>query len=233
MYGNDLGADNFNGRYQDDKVNYALSPQIDVTGYDNVRLQYQRWLSVEDAQFDQSNIYANDVKLWTNLDSDNGNDSTTHHTDFEWRFHDLDLTAQVVDGKVQVKYEISSDPGLNFGGWTLDNVCIVAFVPSVCGDGVVSGLEECDDGDGNDDGGADSCRTSCLLPMCGDGVADGGEQCDDGNDIDDDNCSNACIGEGDEVGGCCSTGKGDGGGMSALFALTLFGLAVMRRRRRE
>lgn len=230
VYGNDLGEDNFNGEYQNEKVNFALSPEIDVTGYDNVRLQYRRWLGVEDAQFDQANVYANDSLLWTNLDTTDGD---THHTEFEWRFHDIELTDQVADNKVQVKYEIASDQGLSFGGWTLDDFCIVAFVPSVCGDGVVSGVEECDDGDDNSDDGADTCRTSCLLPMCGDGVTDDGEQCDDGNDVDDDLCSNTCIGEGpDEVGGCCSTGEGDVGGMAALFGLTLFGLAILRRRRK-
>jgi len=49
-----------------------------------------------------------------------------------------------------------------------------------CGDGVIRGLEQCDDGFTNSDVHADRCRTNCLLPHCGDGVTDSGEECDDG-----------------------------------------------------
>ena len=37
VIGNDLGLDNGNGRYQNNKVNFVLSPPIDTMGYDNVR----------------------------------------------------------------------------------------------------------------------------------------------------------------------------------------------------
>ncbi len=49
-----------------------------------------------------------------------------------------------------------------------------------CGDGVVGGGEECDDGVANSDTDADACRIDCSLPFCGDGVSDSGEECDDG-----------------------------------------------------
>jgi cysteine-rich repeat protein len=56
---------------------------------------------------------------------------------------------------------------------------------AVCGDGVVSGDEECDDGNDpsrnpHDDvyGG---CTTTCTFgPYCGDGIVNGPEECDDG-----------------------------------------------------
>ncbi|MEQ9322010.1 MAG: hypothetical protein RIF41_22770, partial [Polyangiaceae bacterium] len=53
VFGNDLGHDNFNGLYQGDKINAADSPVIDVSGYDNVRLQYRRWFNVEDGFYDR------------------------------------------------------------------------------------------------------------------------------------------------------------------------------------
>ncbi|MBI5500679.1 MAG: hypothetical protein HY907_10595 [Deltaproteobacteria bacterium] len=62
----------------------------------------------------------------------------------------------------------------------------------VCGDGVVEGAEECDDGSGNSDTEPDACRTDCTAATCGDAVTDTGEACDDGNTIDDDECTNAC-----------------------------------------
>lgn len=55
-----------------------------------------------------------------------------------------------------------------------------ACTPSVCGDGIIVGSEECEDG--NTDNG-DGCTSSCLLETgsCGNGVLDPEEVCDDGN----------------------------------------------------
>lgn len=145
VFGNDLGIQvNHNGLYQSDKTNYAMSPMIDTTGYAEVRLQYRRWLNVEDAHFDQATIYANDEQAWQNLDSDNGDQSNTQHTDREWRFHDIDLTPYVKNNQVQIKYEIASDQGLNMGGWTLDAFCVVGAKKSDSPDPCLAGA--CDDG---------------------------------------------------------------------------------------
>lgn len=64
---------------------------------------------------------------------------------------------------------------------------------TVCGDGVMNGAEQCDDGNGVDN---DSCRNNCTVPVCGDGLVDLqlGETCDppfspagnNGNDCRDD-----------------------------------------------
>jgi hypothetical protein len=50
----------------------------------------------------------------------------------------------------------------------------------VCGDGVIAGGEECDDGPANGDTAA--CTLECKHAVCGDGRvwAEGGEECDDG-----------------------------------------------------
>ena len=52
----------------------------------------------------------------------------------------------------------------------------------VCGDGVISGSEECDDGAQNMDGVYGACTTQCKYgPYCGDGNVDSpNEACDDG-----------------------------------------------------
>jgi cysteine-rich repeat protein len=62
-------------------------------------------------------------------------------------------------------------------------------LPPICGDLIVEGDEQCDDGNLSDD---DSCSSTCTLPFCGDGVVDPGEECDDRNDFDGDGCTNAC-----------------------------------------
>ena len=70
-------------------------------------------------------------------------------------------------------------------------------VPPGCGDGMIGGSEQCDDGN-NVDG--DGCSHDCMLdnghaPMCGDGILEAGEGCDDGNTVGDDGCSAVCQSE--------------------------------------
>jgi len=61
----------------------------------------------------------------------------------------------------------------------------------VCGDGIVSLGEECDDG--VNDGGYGECDVGCVLGgYCGDGIVQEGEDCDDGNRFDGDTCGSAC-----------------------------------------
>ncbi len=147
VIGNDLGGGNFNGLYQSDKVNFMASPVIDTSAHTGVRLQYRRWLNVEDGDFDRSTIYADDQIAWQNFKTGTTM-GTTQHLDGEWRFQDLDLTSYAADGSVQVKFEITSDGGLEFGGWTIDDFCIVGFAAAV---------PPGNPGDGDEEGGC-GCR---------------------------------------------------------------------------
>jgi hypothetical protein len=61
-------------------------------------------------------------------------------------------------------------------------------LPPLCGNGMVDGEEECDDGSANSDAVPDACRSDCLRPHCGDGVTDGGEECDDGSRLSNTDC---------------------------------------------
>lgn len=82
---------------------------------------------------------------------------------------------------------------------------------ATCGDGIVEGDEECDEGPANDDAGA--CTTSCTNARCGDGLIGPGELCDDGNMVDVDECRNDCTpscGDGDlDRGEVCDDGNYD------------------------
>ena len=74
---------------------------------------------------------------------------------------------------------------------------------TVCGDGVVEGLELCDDGNTADGDGCNHLCTLethyictgqpsvCTMTFCGDGIIVG-DQCDDGNAADGDGCSSFC-----------------------------------------
>ncbi len=97
--------------------------------------------------------------------------------------------------------------------------------PAVCGDSIVSGEEQCDEGAQNSDEAPDACRTSCEAAACGDAVVDDGEQCDDGNDDDTDGCTTACTPCGNGViddGEQCDDGQvppRDGDGCSSTCQL--------------
>lgn len=61
---------------------------------------------------------------------------------------------------------------------------------TVCGDGILSAAEQCDEGLGN--AGA-TCNADCTLTaFCGDGLVAPGEECDDGNAVDGDGCAASC-----------------------------------------
>lgn len=61
-----------------------------------------------------------------------------------------------------------------------------------CGDGIVAGSEECDDG--VNDGGYNECQPGCVLGgYCGDGIRQENEQCDDNEPDAPDGCSGCRI----------------------------------------
>jgi cysteine-rich repeat protein len=64
----------------------------------------------------------------------------------------------------------------------------------VCGDGVVEGMEACDDGNLVT---GDGCDDFCQLENCGDGIVQAGlgEECDDSNTLSEDGCSSICLNE--------------------------------------
>lgn len=76
-----------------------------------------------------------------------------------------------------------------FSDSSCNNICI----PPVCGDGILSGAEQCDDGNNNN---GDGCDGDCQIEaVCGNGTIENGEECDDGNIIPGDGCSDTCTSE--------------------------------------
>ena len=70
VWGNDLGGEingeNYNGEYQNEKWNRLTSTEFDVSDYDQVVVEFQRWLNVEDGYYDQATIQANGEMIWQN-----------------------------------------------------------------------------------------------------------------------------------------------------------------------
>jgi cysteine-rich repeat protein len=80
------------------------------------------------------------------------------------------------------------------------DICLLTFsgfsffvdvwgVVQTCGNFIVEGTEECDDGNLVD---GDNCDSNCTVTRCGNGIVTAPEECDDGNAVDDDDCSNSC-----------------------------------------
>ena len=208
VLGIDLSTD---GQYRGGVKESASSPAIDLKGYTNVHLQYYRWLNSEDAAYDQAFITANGTKVFENFASPGMPTNEINFTDKEWRFADVDLSGVAVaaaGGPITLTFEQDSDRGLNMGGWTVDDVCIVALAdpnPALCGNGMVDPGETCDDGNTT---AGDGCSAQCQTETIA---------CPDS--------SNDCGGGG----GCCSSTRDPSG--AVLLSLLTIGLVIRRRRR--
>ena len=212
------------GDYPPDLTSYVEYQAIDIGQWSDVHVQYKRKLAVEDSQFDKARITINGAAAWTNASAQRGDSSALHHIDKEFRFHDVRISGLTTGHFLRVAFELSSDKGLEFDGWNIDDFCVVANVNSICGDGVTSATEGCDDGDHNGNH-PNTCRTWCASPKCGDRIVDDKEECDHGPGGSTE-CTAMCKSLVDEA-GCCSSSGGRSAGGLALFVL----LIVTRRRR--
>ena len=126
------------------------------------------------------------------------------------------MTARCGDGVIRVggAAEQCDDGGIIAGDGcsatcTTEAGFMCAMAPSVCtttcGDGIIAGMETCDQGGGNVANG-DGCSAMCRIEAgytcsgmpsmcnnsCGNGTVQAGEQCDDGNMVAGDGCANNC-----------------------------------------
>jgi cysteine-rich repeat protein len=80
-------------------------------------------------------------------------------------------------------------------------------VTSICGNGITEAIEQCDDGNTNNN---DGCSNSCRTPACGNGVREWTEQCDVGtnNGKPGSPCTAQCLNAG--VASVCGNGLREG-----------------------
>ncbi|HEX2882073.1 MAG TPA: DUF4215 domain-containing protein, partial [Polyangiaceae bacterium] len=111
-------------------------------------------------------------------------------------------------------------PGSACTARSSDGCSATCQLETVCGNGLLEGVEQCDNG-GRCSGGTappntacttlnpapctgggtclavnnDGCSTTCQVETCGDGTKQTSEQCDDGNTVSGDGCSKTCFSE--------------------------------------
>jgi MYXO-CTERM domain-containing protein len=125
VFGNDLGDDD--GLYQRRKHPYLDSPVVSLGADKQIRLQYRRWLTVDDGALDHARVLLNGAELWENPATDE-NDGSLDLRDHEWRFEDYDLSfALAYADTAQLRFELEADASLQLGGWNVDDVCIVTW----------------------------------------------------------------------------------------------------------
>ncbi|MCK6448332.1 MAG: hypothetical protein L6Q99_18240 [Planctomycetes bacterium] len=126
VWGNDLGVGNWNGAYSANLSDWLRSPALDCSGKTGVHLRFNRWLGVESGQYDQARVKVNGTTVWTNP-------TLTDLVDSSWVPMDLDISA-IADNNpsVQIEFSMTSDVGVEFGGWTIDDVQIVSLSCPSC-----------------------------------------------------------------------------------------------------
>lgn len=120
-WGNDLGATGWNGNYASSVSNYLVSPSINAVGLSNLRLRYRRWLTVEDATYDQAKILVGATPIWQNPVGS----GSTHFLDTAWTLHELTISPWADNTIFTVRFDLVSDAGLEFGGWNIDDLSVV------------------------------------------------------------------------------------------------------------
>ena len=107
------------GTYPANHSTQLLSPVFDVSDHQQLFLRFKRWLTVEKGIYDKAKILVNQQLVWENPQQDDLIDTS-------WQDILLDITPYIIDDKIQIAFSLDSDPGLEFGGWNIDDVEILS-----------------------------------------------------------------------------------------------------------
>lgn len=121
-WGNDLQVTSVqqNGLYQQNATNYLETPNINASGKTGVRLRYRRWLTIEASQFDIGTITVNGSQVYKNP-------TGADLIDDEWTLQDHPMSMANNNAAFKVRWTLDADGGLQYGGWTLDDVEVYAL----------------------------------------------------------------------------------------------------------
>jgi hypothetical protein len=128
-WGIDLGIGGSDGAYSPNVHPYLRSPVINCSSSIGTQLRFNRWLTCEQGIYDHARILVNGTQVWTNPQSGN-------FVDTAWSSQTVDISS-IADGNasVTIQFDLQSDPGLELGGWQIDDVTLLRYVaaPPCCG----------------------------------------------------------------------------------------------------
>ena len=145
---NVLGLDlTGNGDYQGNLTDHqetAISPIIDCSNYQDVELEFQRWLGVEQPTYDHAYLDISiDGGAWTELWTNSGTID-----DGAWNEISFDVSAYA-DGQSSVQFRFSmgaTDASWNYCGWNIDDFYVFGTSTSTVPVATVSSTSGCGTG---------------------------------------------------------------------------------------
>ena len=124
---------NLSGDYANSIPEYHVtSPAIDCSSLESVRLQFDRWLGVEQPAYDHAYIrVSNDNINWTTVWE---NDAEV--ADSAWTAIDFDISAvAALQSTVYIRFTMgTSDGGWTFCGWNIDNLYVIGTECTITSD---------------------------------------------------------------------------------------------------
>ncbi len=133
--GSSIMGYNLSGAYQDNLVSpqYLTTGAIDCSALEGTTLQFQRWLGVENSQYDHASIeVSNNGTTWTKV-WENG---SVDIIDTQWNLQSLDISSSA-DGRqtVYIRWGMGpTDVSVAYCGWNIDDVAILSRT------GVINGI---------------------------------------------------------------------------------------------
>ncbi|MGB2824653.1 MAG: C25 family cysteine peptidase, partial [Phycisphaerae bacterium] len=116
---------NLSGDYGDDlhAVEYATTPAIDCSSFENVTLSFHRWLGVESSYYDHAEVQvSDDGEIWQDV----WVHTERNISDAEWVYQEFDISS-VADEQagVYVRWGMGpTDWSVTYPGWNLDDVTL-------------------------------------------------------------------------------------------------------------
>lgn len=120
---------NLSGGYPNNMPEHALtSDPIDCTELTGVIVEFQRWLGVESAIYD-------DAAFQVSTDGASWQDVWTHSgssfTDADWTLQSFDVSGVADGNSLHLRWVMgSSDGSITYCGWNIDDVRVLALVPA-------------------------------------------------------------------------------------------------------
>jgi len=172
---NVLGLDlTVDGDYQGSLTDHqetAISPVIDCSNYEDVEIEFQRWLGVEQPNYDHAYLdISNDggsswTELWTN---------SAEVDDGAWNEITFDVSAYA-DGQASVQFRFSmgaTDGSWNYCGWNLDDFYVFGVSTSTTPTASVSSTAGCGTGSVTVNSDMSGTQTFYLRDNAGGAISD-------------------------------------------------------------